>query len=178
MTLPPSDRRHRLPRTPPRDLRLQVPPALSPSAVLPGQRHGQLLRQLPSMPHALVGPFQAGTRRWISPAPKLTRIHRNEAQRQFNCTTSLDPAPGKGGRRQDRLLRTESVFGPLPFDVDAARTYGRVFSPITPSQREPRGAQSIDLMIAATAPSAGLPLYTRNHTVFAGLHDLIDIVPV
>ena len=29
-------------------------------------------------------------------------------------------------RRQDRLQRAEAVFGPLPFDLEVARAYGRV----------------------------------------------------
>jgi len=29
-------------------------------------------------------------------------------------------------RRQDRLQRAEAAFDPLPFDVEAARAYGRI----------------------------------------------------
>jgi predicted nucleic acid-binding protein len=30
------------------------------------------------------------------------------------------------GRRHDRLQRAEAAFDPLPFDVEAARAYGRI----------------------------------------------------
>ena len=82
------------------------------------------------------------------------------------------------GRRQDRLQRTEAVFDPLPFDVDAARAYGRIFSAVLAAERKPRGARAVDLMIAATALAANLPLYTRNPSDFAGLNEIVDIVPV
>lgn len=82
------------------------------------------------------------------------------------------------GRRQDRLQRTEAAFDPLPFDVDAARAYGRVFSAVLSAERKPRGARAVDLMIAATALAANLPLYTRNPNDFAGLNEIVDIVPV
>ena len=86
--------------------------------------------------------------------------------------------PSERGRRQDRLQRTEAAFDPLPFDADAARAYGRVFSAVSAAQRKPRGARAVDLMIAATALAAELPLYTRNPRDFQGLHDLIDVVTV
>jgi len=87
-------------------------------------------------------------------------------------------SPSEQGRRQDRLQRAEAAFDPLPFDADAARAYGRVFSAVSAAQRKPRGARAVDLMIAATALAADLPLYTRNSSDFAGLHDLIEIVTV
>lgn len=86
--------------------------------------------------------------------------------------------PSERGRRQDRLQRTEAVFDPLPFDADAARAYGRVFSAVAAANRKPRGARAVDLMIAATALASELPLYTRNPSDFEGLHDLIDVVGV
>jgi len=87
-------------------------------------------------------------------------------------------SPSERGRRQDRLQRAEAVFDPLPFDANAARAYGRIFSAVSAAQRKPRGARAVDLMIAATALAAGLPLYTRNSSDFEGLHDLVEVVTV
>ena len=79
------------------------------------------------------------------------------------------------GRRQDRLQRAEAAFDPLPFDGDAARAYGRIFSAVVAAGRKSRGARAVDLLIAATALAAELPLYTRNGADFAGLDGLVDI---
>jgi len=87
-------------------------------------------------------------------------------------------SPSERGRRQDRLQRAEAVFDSLPFDANAARAYGRIFSAVSAAQRKPRGARAVDLMIAATALAAGLPLYTRNSSDFEGLHDLVEVVTV
>jgi hypothetical protein len=81
-------------------------------------------------------------------------------------------------RRQDRLQRVEAVFDPLPFDTEAARAYGRVFAAISSIGRKARGARAIDLLIAATACAAGLPLYTRNFEDFRGLEDLLEVVSI
>jgi len=70
--------------------------------------------------------------------------------------------PEGRGRRQDRPQRAEAAFDPLPFDTDAARAYGRIFAAATATGRKARGARAVDLLIAATALAAGLPLYTRN----------------
>ena len=80
------------------------------------------------------------------------------------------------GRRQDRLQRAEATFDPLPFDGDAARAYGRVYAAIVAAGRKARGARAVDLLIAATALAANLPLYTRNSADFAGLEGLLTIV--
>lgn len=82
------------------------------------------------------------------------------------------------GRRQDRLQRAEAAFDPLPFDGEAARAYGRVFAAVAAAGRKARGARAVDLLIAATALAAGLPLYTRNGRDFEALDDLITIVVV
>ena len=86
--------------------------------------------------------------------------------------------PNERARRQDRLQRVEATLEALPFDADAARAYGRVFAAITAGGRKARGKRAIDLLIAATALSAGLPLYTRNVDDFSGLDGVVDIVEV
>ena len=80
------------------------------------------------------------------------------------------------GRRQDRLQRAEAVFDPLPFDADAARAYGRIYSAVVAAGRKARGARAVDLLIAAAACAANLPLYTRNPADFAGLEGLVEII--
>jgi len=84
--------------------------------------------------------------------------------------------PDERGRRQDRLQRAEAAFDPLPFDADAARAYGRIYSSVIAAGRKARGARAIDLLIAAAACAANLPLYTRNPDDFAGLNDLVEII--
>ena len=81
-------------------------------------------------------------------------------------------------RRQDRLQRAEAAFDPLPFDGEAARAYGRVFAAVIAAGRKARGARAVDLLIAATALSIGLPLYTRNGDDFRALDDLVEIIVV
>ena len=79
-------------------------------------------------------------------------------------------------RRQDRLQRAEAAFDPLPFDAEASRAYGRIYATVVASGRKARGARAVDLLIAATACSAGLPLYTRNPADFRSLGDLVEVV--
>jgi predicted nucleic acid-binding protein len=82
------------------------------------------------------------------------------------------------GRRQDRLQRAEAAFDPLPFDREAARAYGRTFVAVVASGRKARGARAVDLLIAATALAAELPIYTRNGEDFGQLGDLVDVIVV
>lgn len=86
--------------------------------------------------------------------------------------------PDERGRRQDRLQRTEAAFDALPFDGDAARAYGRIYAAVVAAGRRARGARALDLLIAATACAAELPLYTRNGQDFEAIEDLVDIVVV
>jgi hypothetical protein len=81
-------------------------------------------------------------------------------------------------RRQDRLQRAEAVFDPLPFDSEASRVYGRALAAVVGAGRKARGARAVDLLLAAAACSAGLPLYTRNPEDFQALRDLIEVVAV
>jgi predicted nucleic acid-binding protein len=86
--------------------------------------------------------------------------------------------PGQAADRQDRLQRTEASFDPLPFDAAAARAYGRIYAAVIAAGRKARGGRAVDLLIAATALSNGVPLYTRNPDDFRGLDDLLDVVSV
>lgn len=85
--------------------------------------------------------------------------------------------PAERARRQDRLQRTEATFDPMPFDVGAARAYGRIYAAVIGAGRKARGRRAVDLLIAATALAAGLPLYTCNPDDFAQLADL-DVIAV
>lgn len=80
-------------------------------------------------------------------------------------------------RRTDLLQRVEAEFDPLPFDTDAARAFGRACAAVLDAGRTPRRPIA-DLMIAATACSNSLPLYTTNPDDFTGLDDLVDVVTV
>jgi hypothetical protein len=86
--------------------------------------------------------------------------------------------PDERSRRLDRLQRVEAVFDPLPFDVEAARAYGRVFAAAMESGRKARGQRAVDLLIAAAALSTGLPLFTRKGADFAAVVNLVEIVVV
>lgn len=86
--------------------------------------------------------------------------------------------PAERAARQDRLQRAEATFDPLPFDVEAARAYGRIYATVVAVGRKARGARAVDLLIAATASAAGLPLYTRNPADFDGLERHVRVVTV
>ena len=86
--------------------------------------------------------------------------------------------PDERARRQDRLERAQAMFDPLPFARDAARAYGRVYSAVRSAGRRSPGRRFADLLIAATALAAELPIYTRNPKDFRGLERLLEVVPV
>jgi len=81
-------------------------------------------------------------------------------------------------RRQDRLQRTEATFEPLPLDAGAARAFGRVYAAVAARGRKARGRRALDLLIAATALGANLPLYTRNPDDFKALEGLLEVEAV
>ncbi|MET3961420.1 putative nucleic acid-binding protein [Marmoricola sp. OAE513] len=86
--------------------------------------------------------------------------------------------PAERGRRQDRLQQVERTFDALPFDDGAARAYGRIFAMTMARGRKARGGRMADLLIAATAASVGLPVFTRNPRDFAGLGEVVVVVEV
>jgi predicted nucleic acid-binding protein len=75
------------------------------------------------------------------------------------------------------LQRAENEFDPIPFGVEAARAYGRVSAAVVAAGRKPR-RRAVDLMIASVALAEDLALFTTNPDDFAGLDDLLTIVPV
>ena len=85
--------------------------------------------------------------------------------------------PAERARRQDRLQQLESWVEPVPFDGDCARAYGRIYAAVLATGRQPR-RRAADLLIAATALAAGLPLYTRNADDFGGLEQILTVVTV
>ncbi|HEY5841592.1 MAG TPA: type II toxin-antitoxin system VapC family toxin [Mycobacterium sp.] len=85
--------------------------------------------------------------------------------------------PDERARRQDRLQRTEAVFDPIPFGVEAARAYGRVHAAVVERGRQPR-RRFADLLIASSALAEQLPLVTRNADDFVGLEGLVTIVEI
>jgi predicted nucleic acid-binding protein len=86
--------------------------------------------------------------------------------------------PRERARRQQRLQLAEATFDPLPFDTDCARAYGLVYAETTRTGRKARGKRAVDLLIAATALAAGIPLYTANVDDFAGLEQLVELKAV
>jgi predicted nucleic acid-binding protein len=81
-------------------------------------------------------------------------------------------------RRQDQLQRAGRTFDPVPFDMDAAQAFGRVYAAVTARGRKARGRRAMDLLIAATALALDVPLFTCNPMDFDGLDGLIEVVPV
>jgi hypothetical protein len=61
--------------------------------------------------------------------------------------------------RLAHLQQAEADFDPLPFDADAARTFGQVAASLRRSGRK-ASARAYDAMTAAVALANGLPPYT------------------
>ncbi|CAN5859128.1 hypothetical protein BH20ACT6_BH20ACT6_21480 [soil metagenome] len=84
--------------------------------------------------------------------------------------------PKERAARQAVLQQVEADFEPLPFDADAARAFGQVAAGLRRSGRK-TSARAYDAMIAATALSRGLPVYTCNPKDFAAI-DALSVVTV
>jgi hypothetical protein len=89
--------------------------------------------------------------------------------------TAKDPL--QRSLRVTHLLMIEANMDPVPFGEEAARAYGTMVALVVGAGRDPR-PRKFDLMIAATAASLGLPLYTRNPDDFKGLESQLNVVPV
>ena len=101
------------------------------------------------------------------------QVRRNEDQDAYDEHAEH----AERARRLEVLQRAENEFDPVPFDAEAARIFGRLTAAVIAAGRKPRG-RVVDLMIAATAIAEDLPLYTTNPADFAGLDNLVTIVPV
>lgn len=84
---------------------------------------------------------------------------------------------GERARRQDRLQWAAATWDALPFDADAARSYGRVYAATRAAGRSTK-SRLADLLIAATAAGNGLTVYTRNPSDLQGLETVIHVRPV
>jgi toxin FitB len=79
--------------------------------------------------------------------------------------------------RQERLRflgLVEATFQPIPIDAAVARAYASVAHAVKTAGGKPR-ARVMDLWIAATALSKGVPVLTRNRDDFKILEKLIDV---
>ncbi len=73
--------------------------------------------------------------------------------------------------RQAHVQQAEADFEPLPFDANAARSFGRVAAGLRRAGRKP-AARAYDAMIAAIAVSNDLPLHTCNPRDFTAIDEL------
>ena len=125
-------------------------------------------------------------RRWVDPtelpdemaisAVTLAELSAGPHQVRPGGEQDLYDEHEERARRTEALQRAESEFDPVPFDAEAARIYGRVTAAVVATGRKPR-RRIANLMIAATAISEELPLYTTNPADYAGLEKLVRVVP-
>jgi hypothetical protein len=126
-------------------------------------------------------------RRWVDPrelpdemaisAVTLAELSAGPHQVRPNSEQDMYDEHEERARRTEALQRAESEFDPVPFDAEAARIYGRVTGAVVAAGRTPR-RRIADLMIAATAISEDLPLYTTNPADYEGLDKLVRVIPV
>lgn len=77
-------------------------------------------------------------------------------------------------RRQAVLQQAEADLEALPFDLGAARAFGRVAADLRKAGRKAT-ARSYDAMIAAIALSNGLPVHTANPADFSHISGLVVV---
>jgi predicted nucleic acid-binding protein len=126
-------------------------------------------------------------RRWIDPAElpdemaisaiTLAELSAGPHQVRRNDEQSGYDEHAERARRLEVVQRAENEFDPVPFDAEAARIYGRVTAAVVAAGRTPR-RRVADLMIAAVAIAEDVPLFTTNPHDYAGLGELVTVVPV
>src|SRR5215469_323021 len=126
-------------------------------------------------------------RRWVDPAElpdemaisaiTLAELSAGPHEVRRNDEQDAYDEHAERARRLEILQRAESEFDPVPFGAEAARMFGRVTAAVIAAGRKPR-RRTADLLIAATAIAEGLPLFTTNPGDFAGLDNLLPVIPV
>ncbi len=122
-------------------------------------------------------------RRWIDPADlpssmAISAVTLGELSAGVHLVRGDNHAArSERARRIEILQLAETEFEPIPFDAVAARAFGRISASVADTGRSPR-RRLADLMIAAVAAAQALPLYTTNPRDFAGLGDIVSVVPV
>lgn len=96
------------------------------------------------------------------------------AELAYGLRTAKNPV--EEALRRARLERTRQRLGPgLPFGDEAADAFGLLAGLMLAAGLNPR-ARSLDLMIAATAYTAGAGVFTRNPVDFAPLQALVPVL--
>lgn len=83
---------------------------------------------------------------------------------------------GQQAARQAHLQQAEADFQPLPFDANAARSFGQVAASLRRAGRKP-AARAYDAMIAAIAVSVDIPVHTCNPGDFEDI-DGLEVIHV
>lgn len=88
---------------------------------------------------------------------------------------TLDPLVNAA--REQRYHWISNTFDPIPFDGNAARTYGALCASVRATGRDSK-PRRFDLLIAAVAVALRIPLITRNENDFRGIHSSLTLVAV
>jgi toxin FitB len=113
----------------------------------------------------LIGADSPGDLEGAISAASLAELH-------FGVLVTDDP--DEQARRAQRLGVIEATFDPLPIGAAVAREWGRLAAAVVQRGGQPR-RRAMDLAIAATANSAGVPLVTYNNADFKLIDDLVDV---
>jgi len=113
----------------------------------------------------LIGANSPGDLEGAISAASLAELH-------FGVLVADDP--DEQARRAQRLGVIEATFDPLPIGAAVAREWGRLAAAVVQRGGQPR-RRAMDLAIAATANSAGVPLVTHNDADFKLIDDLVDV---
>jgi predicted nucleic acid-binding protein len=87
------------------------------------------------------------------------------------------PDPLVNAAREQRYQWIVSTFAAITFGPQAARTYGALCASVRSAERDPK-PRRFDLLIAAVAVAADLPLLTRNPADFRGIHGALTLIAI